>query len=277
MKTILTTDPARFARMDTGELRGHFLLDDLFKRGELSLTYWECDRTIIGGVVPTEAGLPLVAGKRELAADYFTQRREVGVMNLGGAGRIKVGPATHELAKFDALYIGRGHPEVVFSSVSAVDPACFYLLSYPAHADYPTALARKADAAPAHLGSRAEANERTIYKYIHPGGIKSCQLVMGYTDLAEGCVWNTMRPHTHMRRTEVYLYFDVPESQAVFHLLGQPAETRHLVVRNRQAALSPPWSIHAGAGTCGYRFVWGMGGENQEFSDMDHVEICDLR
>ncbi len=276
MKTILTTDPQRFATLTTAELREGFLLPGLFQPGRIELVYWECDRTVAGGAVPTNTPLKLEAG-RELASSYFTERRELGIMNLGGPGRITVGGTTYDLTKCDCLYIGRGNPDITLASASATDPAYFYLLSYPAHADYPTTLARKAEATPAHLGSRAEANERTIYKYIHPGGIKSCQLVMGYTDLEEGCVWNTMKPHTHMRRTEVYLYFDVPDGHAVFHLLGPPDATKHLVVRNREAALSPVWSIHSGAGTKSYRFVWGMGGENQEFADMDHVEIKDLR
>lgn len=263
--------------MSTPELRSHFLLEDLFQPGKLNLVYWEADRTVIGGAMPTDKALALEATKKEFASDYFTERREVGIMNLGGAGRITVGAITYDVAKCDCLYVGRGNPVVSLASVSAADPACFYILSYPAHMTYPTALAKKADATPAHLGSKAECNERTIYKYIHGGGIKSCQLVMGYTDLEEGCVWNTMKPHTHMRRSEVYIYFDVPEGHAVFHLLGPPDATKHLVVRNREAALSPVWSIHSGAGTKAYRFVWGMGGENQEFADMDHVEIKDIK
>jgi 4-deoxy-L-threo-5-hexosulose-uronate ketol-isomerase len=276
MKTILTTDLQRFSTMNTEELRSVFLIPDLFQPGCIELVYWECDRTVIGGAVPLESPLKLEAG-RELASAFFTERREVGIMNLGGAGRITVGGAVYEMGKCDCLYIGRGNPEIALASVASNDPAYFYLLSYPAHTTYPTAHARKADATPAHLGSKAECNERTIFKYIHPDGIKSCQLVMGYTELEEGCVWNTMKPHTHMRRTEVYLYFDVPEGHAVFHLVGPPDATKHLVVRNREAALSPVWSIHSGAGTKAYRFVWGMGGENQAFADMDHVEIRDLR
>lgn len=276
MRTILTMDPVRFATLPTEEVRAHFRVGDLFEAGRLNRVYWECDRTVIGGATPTAAPLKLEAGK-ELASTYFTERREVGIMNLGGAGRVTVGGQAYDMAKCDCLYVGRGNPDITFESASPADPAYFYLLSYPAHTAYPTALARKADATPAHLGSKAEANERTIYKYIHTGGIRSCQLVMGYTDLEEGCVWNTMKPHTHMRRTEVYLYFDVPENHAVFHLLGPPDATKHLVLRNREAALSPVWSIHSGAGTKSYRFVWGMGGENQEFADMDHVEIKDLK
>jgi 4-deoxy-L-threo-5-hexosulose-uronate ketol-isomerase len=276
MKTMLTVDPVRFSTMTTAEVRQNFLIGDLFQPGRLELAYWECDRTVIGGAMPTAAPLTLEAGK-ELASAYFTERREIGIMNLGGTGSVTVEGVAHVMQKCDVLYVGRGNRSITFSSASAQEPACFYLLSYPAHTAYPTALARKADATPARLGSKAEANERTIYKYIHPAGIKSCQLVMGYTDLEEGCIWNTMKPHTHMRRTEVYLYFDVPENHAVFHLLGPPDQTRHLVMRNREAALSPIWSIHSGAGTKAYRFVWGMGGENQEFADMDHVEIRDLR
>lgn len=276
MKTILTVDPVRLSTMTTAEVRQNFLIGDLFQPGKLELAYWECDRTVIGGAMPTTAALTLEAGK-ELASSYFTERRELGIMNLGGAGTVTVEGTVHALGKCDCLYVGRGNRAISFASTSAADPAAFYLLSYPAHTAYPTTLARKADATPARLGSKAEANERTIYKYIHPAGVKSCQLVMGYTELDEGCIWNTMKPHTHMRRSEVYLYFDVAENHAVFHLLGPPDQTKHLVMRNREIALSPIWSIHSGAGTKAYRFVWGMGGENQEFADMDHVEIRDLR
>jgi 4-deoxy-L-threo-5-hexosulose-uronate ketol-isomerase len=269
-------DPVRFSTLTTAELRENFLIQNLFESGKIHLVYWECDRTVIGGVVPSVTPIALEAGK-ELASTYFTERRELGIMNLGGAGLVTVEGTNYDLAKCDCLYVGRGNRAISFTSVSDSDPAYFYLLSYPAHTTHPTALARKADATPAQLGSKAEANERTIFKYIYPGGIKSCQLVMGYTDLEEGCIWNTMKPHTHMRRTEVYLYFDVADNHAVFHLMGAPSETRHLVVRNREAALSPIWSIHSGAGTRAYRFVWGMGGENQEFADMDHVEIRDLK
>ena len=276
MRTILTVDPARAAGLSTAELRAKFLVPDLFQPGKLELAYWECDRTVIGGAMPATGPLALEGG-RELASSYFLERREIGIMNIGGPGTVTVEGAAHALSACDVLYVGRGNRSVTFASANPAEPAAFYLLSYPAHAAHPTALARKADAEPTRLGSKAEANERTIRKYIHPGGIRSCQLVMGYTDLEEGCIWNTMRPHTHLRRTEVYLYFDVPEGHAVFHLLGRPDETRHLVVQNRQAALSPAWSIHSGAGTKAYRFIWGMGGENQEFADMDHVEIRDLR
>lgn len=276
MKTMLTTDPVRFSTMTTAEVRAHFHVADLFQRGRIELVYWECDRTVIGGAVPGTTPLALEAG-RELASSFFAERRELGVMNLGGAGTVTVDGADFVLAKCDCLYIGRGSRAISFRSASEADPAAFYLLSYPAHAVHPTTLARKADATPARLGSRSEANERTIYKYIHPGGVKSCQLVMGYTELEDGCIWNTMKPHTHARRSEVYLYFDVPENHAVFHLLGPPDQTKHLVMHNREIALSPIWSIHSGAGTRAYRFVWGMGGENQEFADMDHVEIRDLR
>lgn len=275
MQTILTVDPERFTTMTTSELRAHFLLGNLFQPGRITLAYWECDRAVIGGVVPLDRPLALEAG-RELAAATFAERRELGLMNVGGAGTVTVDGAAYALGACDCLYVGRGSREIVCASAAAATPACFYLLSYPAHATYPVTLARKAEATPVQLGSPAEANARTIYKYIHPGGVQSCQLVMGYTELAEGCVWNTMKPHTHARRTEVYLYFDVPETDVVFHLLGAPDQTRHLVMHNREVALSPIWSIHSGVGTRAYRFVWGMGGENQEFGDMDHVEIRNL-
>jgi 4-deoxy-L-threo-5-hexosulose-uronate ketol-isomerase len=268
-------DPKSFERMNTTEIRHIFLIDDLFVPGELKLVYSHVDRMVIGSAVPSSVSLQLEAGP-ELAADYFTQRREIGAINIGAQGSIKVDGQEYTMANRDVLYIGQGSREIEFSTADANHPARFYLISLPAHTSYPTRLAKQEAAEPVRLGSQAESNQRVIYKCIHPQGIRSCQLVMGFTDLAEGSVWNTMAAHTHERRSEVYMYFDLPKDAVVFHLLGQRHETRHIVVRDGQAVISPSWSLHAGAGTRNYGFVWAMGGENQEFGDMDAVGMDQL-
>ena len=262
--------------MAPDELRQSSLVPGLFKPGAIVLKYWETDRAVLGGIVPTKAKLTLL-NPRELAADYFAERRELGLINLGGPGTVQVDKQTHRLDHLDCLYVGRGARKVVFASTNANKPARYYLLSYPAHTAYPTTLLAHKDVSGVALGSPAGANVRTIYKYIHESGIRSCQLVMGVTCLESGSVWNTMPPHTHLRRSEVYLYFNLPANQAVFHFMGEPAQSRHLVVRDGEAVLSPPWSIHTGSGTSNYSFVWGMGGENQAFADMDPAPITTLR
>ncbi|MBU3666581.1 MAG: 5-dehydro-4-deoxy-D-glucuronate isomerase [Chthoniobacterales bacterium] len=277
MKTRHTTDPVTFSRMTTQELRDTFLIDSLFRPGEIELVYWEADRTIIGSAVPTSNPIALEASQKELAADFFLQRRELGILNIGGPGSVETDEGTHALAKLDALYVGRGSKKVLFRSDSPSEPAKFYLVSYPAHAGHPTTLVRPAEANRLELGDPASANRRTIVQQIREGGARSCQLVMGFTELATGSVWNTMPPHTHQRRSEVYLYFDLPEDQAVIHLMGPGQETRHLVMRSGQVALSPIWSIHSGAGTSAYRFCWAMGGENQRFDDMDGIPVAALK
>ncbi len=276
MKTIMMADPVRYPRMTTGELRETFLIEGLYEAGSIHSTYVDLDRAVIGMAAPLADPLTLPAGP-ELRANYFTERREVGALNIGGAGGIHVGQSNYELANLDVLYIGRGNADIRFESKSADQPAIFYLLSYPAHTSYPVTLVRKQDAQPVELGSAETCNKRTIYKYIHMAGAKSCQLVMGMTQLHAGSAWNTMPPHTHMRRSEVYLYFDVADGARVFHLMGPPSETRHLVVSNREAVVSPGWSIHAGMGTQAYRFCWGMGGENQDYADMDPAPLASLR
>ncbi|MBS0661966.1 MAG: 5-dehydro-4-deoxy-D-glucuronate isomerase [Verrucomicrobia bacterium] len=258
------------------ELRHEFLLSGLFEPGEISLHWWETDRTVVGGVCPVAGDLPL-PNPDALRAACFFERREAGILNLGGPGVVRVDGTEHRLDTLDALYVGRGAREVVFGSRDAAKPARFYLLSYPAHAAYPTRHIVFRDVAGTRLGSREGANERTLYKLIHPGAFPTCQLVMGVTRLEPGSVWNTMPPHTHLRRSEAYLYFNLPPEQAVFHFMGHPGETRHLVVRDGEVVLSPPWSIHCGVGTSHYSFVWGMGGENQEFADMDPAPISVLR
>jgi 4-deoxy-L-threo-5-hexosulose-uronate ketol-isomerase len=252
------------------------VLDRLFDPGLISMVYCEVDRAIVGGAVPTNISLKLVATKKEMAAEFFTERREVGVANIGGEGTIRADGQEYTLALKDMLYIGRGVKNIEFSSVRATEPAVFYLVSFPAHASYPVAVARSADAEQVHLGSLEAANKRTINKYIHAGGVKSCQLVMGLTNLEPGSVWNSMPPHTHMRRMEIYMYFGLDPDSIVVHLMGKPEETRSLVLRDRQAVISPSWSIHCGVATRNYSFIWAMAGENQEFTDMDAISMRDL-
>jgi 4-deoxy-L-threo-5-hexosulose-uronate ketol-isomerase len=276
MKTRHAIGQREYDRMTTRELRGAFHVGELFQAGCIGLVYWETDRAVIGGAVPTGTPLKLEAG-RELASEFFCQRRELGVLNLGGDAQVTVDGKVHALGRLDCLYVGRGSRDVIFESNDAANPARLFLMSYPAHHEYPTTLARQSDANRIELGAQETANRRTIFQYIHEGGIKSCQLVMGFTQLAPGSVWNTMPPHTHARRSEVYLYFDVADDAAVFHFMGPGGETRHLLMHDGEAALSPAWSIHSGCGTRSYSFVWAMGGENQRFDDMDGVGIPDLR
>ena len=276
MKILSAIDPVRARGLNTAELREAFLLENLFQPESVQLIYSENDRAVIGGAVPIKEMLPLRTSK-ELAANYFAERRELGVLNVGGTGQISVDCKIFKLANRDMLYLGKGAREIIFTSDRNTEPAAFFILSFPAHQNYPHALMRFAEATAVPLGSQENANQRTIYKYIHPGGIPSCQLVMGFTQLQSGSIWNTMPPHTHTRRMEVYMYFDVPESARVFHFMGKPEETRHLVVANRQVVVSPSWSIHSGAGTSAYSFCWGMGGENQAFEDMDAVRLDQLR
>jgi len=276
MQTRLSASQSEYATLTTDQLRAAFLVESLFAPGRVELVYTDTDRVIIGSAVPAGAPLKLTADA-ELRAACFCERRELGIMNLGGKGAVAVDGQVFDLAKLDCLYVGRGSQNVSFTSSEAANPAAFYLLSYPAHAAYPTALAHFADAAKVELGAAADANRRTIYKYIHMGGIKSCQLVMGFTQLQDGSVWNTMPPHTHARRSEIYLYFDLGPGRRVMHFMGTPQQTRHLIMSDRQAVISPSWSIHSGCGTGAYSFCWGMGGENQAFDDMDPAPLNTLR
>lgn len=276
MEIIPSIDSRGYPHLPTGELRRAFLVEGLFAPGLVVLKYWETDRTIIGSAVPGPTPLEL-ACPRELSAQFFNERRELGVINLGGPGRIEADGQAHALGLHDCLYIGRGVRRVAFVSVAAAQPAQFYLLSYPAHLAYPTTLASFAATPGTELGAPETANARTLYKFIHIDGIRSCQLVMGLTVLKPGSVWNTMPPHTHLRRSEVYMYFNIAATAALFHFAGRPEETRNILVRDRQAVLSPPWSIHCGVGTSHYGFIWGMGGENQEFADMDPAPLATLR
>lgn len=268
--------PKEVMQMSTAELRENFLIENLMQADALQLTYSHYDRMIIGGVMPVYGAVAL-ENFENLKAEFFLERRELGAINVGGPGSIVVDGQSYSLSKLDCLYIGRSSKEVRFQSDDASQPAQFYLLSAPAHHDYPTAFMPKEEAMPMTIGSLETSNERTIYKYIHKEGLQSCQLVMGLTILNTGSVWNTMPSHTHDRRMEAYFYFDVEPDQAVFHFMGQPQETRHLLVHNHQAIISPPWSIHSGCGTRNYAFIWGMGGENKDYSDMDAVKITELR
>jgi 4-deoxy-L-threo-5-hexosulose-uronate ketol-isomerase len=272
MKTIQAADQDSYRRMTSDELRAKFLVVDLFQPGQTEFWYTNVDRAVVGSIVPLDKPLSLEGG-REMACDFFCERREAGVINLGQAGMITVDGTTYKVAPRECVYIGRGSKAVTFVSDLAKAPAMFYLVSYPAHADYPTTHAGLDKANRIDLGSVEEANKRTIFQYIRIGKIKSCQLVMGFTELHAGSVWNTFPPHTHDRRTEVYCYFDLPKDGLVFHMLGESDETRHVIVREKQVVLSPEWSIHAGVGTGAYKFVWAMGGENQVFDDMDKVDI----
>jgi len=276
MKTILMADPVRYPRMTSEELRETFLLHDLYEPSHLHLNYVDLDRAVVGFAAPMKEAIALPTDP-DLRASYFTERRELGVLNIGGTGAVSAGGKSYELENLDVLYIGRGNAEVSFASKDKAAPAVYYLLSYPAHAEYPVALVRKQDALPTELGSLETCNKRTIWKYIHLQGAHSCQLVMGVTHLAPGSNWNTMPPHTHMRRSEIYLYFNVAADARVMHFMGPPAETRHIVMADKDVVISPGWSIHAGAGTRAYSFCWGMGGENQDYADMDPAPVESLR
>ena len=276
MEVRAASNPKDVKQYDTTRLREEFLIDDLFQPDEVKLVYSHIDRIITGSAVPVGKSLSLSSGEA-LHAGSFLERRELGVINIGGAGVITVDGTAYALRNRDGLYVGMGAKEVVFESADGDTPAKFYLNSAPAHRACPTVLIRPEDCQRVELGSMEESNHRTICKYILPGQVESCQLVMGMTTLLPGSVWNTMPCHTHDRRMEVYLYFDMPENALVFHYMGEPSETRHIVMRNQQAVISPSWSIHSASGTRAYTFIWGMVGENQAFDDMDPVSMQALR
>ena len=262
--------------MNTEQLRSQFLKENLMVANQVELLYSHYDRVIVGGTMPVEHET-ILPNPDPLKADYFLERREIGIINVGGKGEVHADGNSYFLNTLDCLYIGKGTKSVRFKSADGSNPAKFYLLSAPAHAEYPTQLMTKEQASPVTMGALETANNRIIYKYIHADGLKSCQLVMELTILKEGSVWNTMPAHTHDRRMEAYFYFDLPADHVVFHLMGQPQETRHLVVKNYDAVISPPWSVHAGCGTSNYSFIWGMAGENYVYTDMDAVKITDLK
>ena len=272
---------------DTSRLREEFLIDDLFKPDEIKLVYSQFDRIITGSAVPVNKELHLTAGD-ELRAEYFLQRREMGVINIGGDGLIVIDGKKYDVGYKQGMYIGMGAKEISFASKDATKPAKFYINSAPAHKTYPTVLIKREgtpsddvviikDENKQELGSLEQSNHRVINKYILPGQVESCQLEMGMTELKPGSVWNTMPCHTHDRRMEVYLYFDIPEDALIMHFMGEPTETRHIVMRNEQAVISPSWSIHSGCGTQAYTFIWGMVGENQDFDDMDDCDMAELK
>ncbi len=264
-------------RMSTGEVREAYLCKDLVAEDAVSLVYWEVDRAVVGVAAPVSAPLLLEAPDC-LRAERFCERREVGIVNLGGAGAVRVGDTRHGLGSFDVLYIGKGSGDIVFEPGRGKEAApLYYMASYPAHRACGTSRIPFAREEGRRLGEKARCNERSLHPMIAPGNAESCQLVMGVTFLKEGSVWNTMPPHTHLRRSEIYFYFDIRDDALVFHFMGKPEETRHIVVRNHEAVLSPGWSIHSGVGTANYGFVWAMGGENQEFGDMDAVDLSKMK
>lgn len=277
MKVQHTNDPFTYKSMDSDELRKNFLVESLFDKNKVNLVYTDTDRAIIGSAVPVKKELQLLSSKKEMSSDYFMERREAGIINIGGKGSVTADGKKYDLSAKDFIYIGRGIKDVKFKSSSSENPAKFYLISYPAHTSYPVTLVKAKDADKVNLGSDENANKRILCKYIHPKRVKSCQLVMGFTELEKGSIWNTFPPHTHIRRSEIYMYFDMDKDSMVFHFMGVENETRHLVIRNEEAVISPSFSIHCGAGTSNYSFVWAMGGENQDFDDMDFTNLNFLK
>ncbi|EOU1221249.1 5-dehydro-4-deoxy-D-glucuronate isomerase [Clostridium perfringens] len=276
MRTRYANNPRDSKRYDTEELRENYLVEDIFKDDQIELVYSHVDRIIFGGIKPVYKGLKLKAGK-EMGVDYFLERRELGIINIGGKAIVTIDETEYELKEKDGLYVGKGNKEVSFKSVNPEEPAKLYVNSVPAHKEYETVKIDIEKANPVRLGDNKTLNKRTIYQYVHPNVCESCQLLMGLTMLEPGNAWNTMPCHTHERRMEVYFYFDMDEDTRVFHLMGEPTETRHLVVKNEECVISPSWSIHSGVGTSNYTFIWGMCGENKTFDDMDHISMDILR
>ncbi|MDM0473166.1 5-dehydro-4-deoxy-D-glucuronate isomerase [Clostridium perfringens] len=276
MRNRYANNPKDSKRYDTEELRENYLVEDIFKDDQIELVYSHVDRIIFGGIKPVYKELKLEAGK-EMGVDYFLERRELGIINIGGKAIVTIDGTEYELKEKDGLYVGKGNKEVSFKSVNPEEPAKLYVNSVPAHKNYETVKIDIEKANPVRLGDNKTLNKRTIYQYVHPNVCESCQLLMGLTMLEPGNAWNTMPCHTHERRMEVYFYFDMDEDTRVFHLMGEPTETRHLVVKNEECVISPSWSIHSGVGTSNYTFIWGMCGENKTFDDMDHISMDILR
>lgn len=269
-----------FKRYTTEEIRGEFLIENLYKKDEVVAVYSHVDRMVTLGCMPVNEAVSISKGIdvwANFGTDYFLERREIGIFNIGGAGKIKADGEVFEMGYKDCLYITKGTKEVTFESNSPENPAKFYMVSAPAHTSYKTTFISIEKAAKKPLGSMETSNKRVINQFIHPDVLQTCQLSMGMTVLEPGSVWNTMPAHTHERRMEIYMYFEVPENQVVFHMMGEGNETRHIVMQNEQAVISPSWSIHSGAGTSNYTFIWAMGGENQAFDDMDNIATTDLR
>ena len=276
MNIRFAVGPNETRQFNTEQLRENFLVGSLMQDDTVQLVYTHYDRVIIGGAKPVSRSLSL-PNHPELKAEYFLERREIGVINVGGAGTVNADGETFQLNKLDCVYIGKGTKEVSFKSDKPGEPAVYYLLSSPAHANWPNSKFTKEQAAPVVLGAAETSNKRTVYKYIHLDGIRSCQLVMGLTVLEPGSVWNSVPPHTHTRRMEVYFYFDLAEQHRIFHFMGEPQQTRHIAMANHEAVISPPWSTHFGCGTSNYGFIWGMAGENLVYTDMDPAPIPELR
>ncbi len=279
MQQRYATNPTQIPGMNTADLRAQYLVPDIFVPGEITVTYTHHDRVVLGGAVPAGAELSL-PGYPEIRSDYFLEHREVGIINVGDTGTVTADGEVFTLVKGACLYLGRGIREVIFADGPDADSdggAQFYLFSAPAHTSYPAALVSPGEGTVRELGDQVTSNRRTLNQYIHENGVQSCQIVMGVTELHPGSMWNTMPAHTHDRRTECYLYFDIPEDARVIHLLGEREETRHLVVADRQAIISPSWSLHSGVGTAAYSFVWAMAGENQAFDDMDPAPVTALQ
>ena len=276
MNNRYANHPNDSKKYDTNQLREHYMVEEIFSDDKVELTYSHVDRIIFGGIKPVNESLKLEAGK-SMGVDYFLERREMGVINVGGEGIVSIDGEEFALNNKDGLYIGKGNKDIIFKSSNPKNPAKFYINSVPAHKEYKTVKIEIEKANPVKMGDNSTLNKRTIYQYVHPNVCESCQLLMGLTILEPGSAWNTMPCHTHERRMEVYFYFDMEEDTRVIHLMGEPTETRHLIVKNEQAIISPSWSIHSGVGTSNYTFIWGMCGENQTFADMDHISMDTLR
>jgi len=277
MNVRFSPDKEGFKVLSSDKLREKFLISSLFVKNEIPMVYSDIDRSITGSAVPSGKVLKLAASRKEMAAEYFAERRELGIINIGGKGSVTVDETVYKMNNIDALYIGRGSKEILFESENAENPAMYYFVSYPAHTSYPVKQIKLEEAVSVQLGSVEDSNKRTIHKYILPGKVETCQLVMGLTILDKGSVWNTMPAHTHQRRSEVYMYFGLRPESVVVHLIGDPEETRHIIIRDKEAVLSPSWSLHSGAGTQNYSFIWAMGGENQDFDDMDWIPMEKLK
>ena len=276
MNNRYANHPNDSKKYDTNQLKEHYMVEEIFSDDKVELTYSHVDRIIFGGIKPVNESLKLEAGK-SMGVDYFLERREMGVINVGGEGIVSIDGEEFALNNKDGLYIGKGNKDIIFKSSNPKNPAKFYINSVPAHKEYKTVKIEIEKANPVKMGDNSTLNKRTIYQYVHPNVCESCQLLMGLTILEPGSAWNTMPCHTHERRMEVYFYFDMEEDTRVIHLMGEPTETRHLIVKNEQAIISPSWSIHSGVGTSNYTFIWGMCGENQTFTDMDHISMDTLR
>ncbi len=276
MRVIHPTHPQDFKSYNTEQIRERYLLDKLVQADKIECVYTHYDRMIVGAANPVNTTLTLETYD-ELKSEFFLSRREIGIVNIAGTGTVTVDGVAHIVENRDCLYIGKGNKQVSFASADAANPAKFIFFSCPAHQEYPTQLMKPAEATPTEMGSSETANHRVINKYIHPEGLKSCQLMLGVTNFKPGSLWNTMPSHLHHRRMEAYFYFNLPENQRVLHLMGEPNETRHLFINNEEAIISPSWSIHSGVGTAAYSFIWAMAGENMSFTDMDFIDIKNLK